>query len=82
MTLNAVSLKVAHYSTNNILKFNGMTDGSRILCYNLGFVCLVFTVIINNKPRILILMLCVRQSWLLWQQAVVKIANISLFFTY
>ena len=56
-----------------------MTDGSRILCYYLGFVFLVFTVIINNKPRILILMICVCQRWLLWQQAVIKMANISLF---
>ena len=59
-----------------------MTDGSPILCYYLGFVFLVFKVIINNKPRFLVLMISVRQKWLLWQQAVVKIANISLFFTY
>ena len=48
------------------------TDGSRILCYKLGFVFLIFTVIITNKPRIPILMICVRQSWLLWQQAIVN----------
>ena len=56
-----------------------MTDGSRVLCYKLE---VVFTVIISNKPRIVILIICVHQRWLLWQQAVVKIANISLFFTY
>ena len=56
-----------------------MTNESRILCYSLGFVYLVFTVIIHNKPRILILILVVGQSWLLWQQAVVKILHFAIF---